>query len=39
MINKLVEKLGGDALGGKLFVTDVQIAVDLSSKQRGESTI
>ena len=39
VINKLVEKLGGDALGGKLFVTDVQIAVDLSSKQSGESTI
>jgi nitrogen regulatory protein P-II 1 len=39
LINKLVEKLGGDALGGKIFVTDVQIAVDLSSKKRGESTI
>ncbi|HEY7081363.1 MAG TPA: P-II family nitrogen regulator [Nitrososphaeraceae archaeon] len=39
LINKFIEKLGGDTLGGKIFVTDVQTAVDLSSKQRGESTI
>jgi nitrogen regulatory protein PII len=39
LINKLVEKLGGDPLGGKIFVTDVQTAVDLASKGRGESAI
>jgi len=39
LINRLVEELGGDALGGKIFVTVVPIAVDLSSKERGESTI
>jgi nitrogen regulatory protein P-II 1 len=39
LINKFSEKLGGDTLGGKIFVRDVQTAVDLSSKQRGESTI
>jgi nitrogen regulatory protein P-II 1 len=39
LINEVTEKLGGDARGGKIFVTDVQIAVDLSSKQRGESAI
>ena len=38
-INKLIEKLGGDTLGGKVFVTDVQTAVDLASKGRGESAI
>jgi nitrogen regulatory protein P-II 1 len=38
LISKLTEKLG-DALGGKLFVTDVHIAVDLSSSKRGESAI
>jgi nitrogen regulatory protein P-II 1 len=39
LINKLVEKLGGDSLGGKLFVTDVPIAVDLSTNKRDESAI
>jgi nitrogen regulatory protein P-II 1 len=38
LINKFIEK-SGDTLGGKIFVTDVQTAVDLSSKQRGESAI
>jgi nitrogen regulatory protein P-II 1 len=39
LINVLVEKLGGDTLGGKLFITDVPIAVDLSTNARGESAI
>ena len=39
LINVLVEKLGGDTLGGKLFITDVPIAVDLSTNERGESAI
>ena len=39
LINKLVERLGGDALGGKLFLTDVPVAVDLSTNKRGESAI
>lgn len=39
LINKLVESLGGDSLGGKLFVTDVQVAVDLSTNKRGEFAI
>jgi nitrogen regulatory protein P-II 1 len=39
LINKLVEKLAGDALGAKLFVSDVHIAVDLSANKRGESAI
>ena len=39
LISKLVERLGGDALGGKLFVTDVLLAVDLSTNKRGESAI
>ncbi len=32
LINEVTEKLRGDVRGGKIFVTDVQIAVDLSSK-------
>jgi nitrogen regulatory protein P-II 1 len=39
LINKLVETLGSDTLGGKLFVTDVHGAVDLSTNKRGESAI
>ena len=39
LINKLVERLGGDDLGGKVFVTDVSVAVDLSTNKRGESAI
>jgi nitrogen regulatory protein PII len=39
VINKLVERVGGDVIGGKVFLTDVQTKVDLSSKERGESAI
>jgi nitrogen regulatory protein P-II 1 len=39
LINKLVERFSGDALGGKLFVTDVPVAVNLSTNKRGESAI
>ncbi|MGA7368544.1 MAG: P-II family nitrogen regulator [Nitrososphaeraceae archaeon] len=39
LINKLVERLGGEALGGKLFVSDVHVAVDLSTNKRGDSAI
>lgn len=38
LINKLVERLG-DTLGGKLFITDVPVVVDLSTNVRGESAI
>jgi nitrogen regulatory protein P-II 1 len=38
LIDRLVEKLG-DTLGGKLFITDVPVVVDLSSNMRGESAI
>jgi nitrogen regulatory protein P-II 1 len=38
LIERLAEKLG-DSLGGKIFVTDVNVAVDLSTRNRGESAI
>jgi len=38
LIERLDEKLG-DSLGGKIFVTDVNVAVDLSTRNRGESAI
>jgi nitrogen regulatory protein P-II 1 len=34
LIDKLTKRLG-DPLGGKVFVTDVPVAVDLSTKKRG----
>jgi len=39
LINKLVERLGGDSLGGKLFVSDINAAIDLTTTKRGESAI
>ena len=39
LINKLVERLGGDSLGGKLFVSDINAAVDLTTTKRGDSAI
>lgn len=39
LIGRLVERLGGDPLGGKIFVTDVQVAVELSNNTRGEAAI
>jgi nitrogen regulatory protein P-II 1 len=39
LINKIVKRLGGDSLGGKLFVSDVHVAVDLATTKRGESVI
>jgi nitrogen regulatory protein PII len=29
----------GDKIGGKIFVIDVPLAVDLTTKKRGESAI
>ncbi len=39
LINKLVEGLGGDASGEKIFVTEVTVAVDLATNKRGEFAI
>lgn len=38
LIGKLVERLG-DSLGGKVFVSDVNAAVDLTTRNRGETAI
>jgi nitrogen regulatory protein P-II 1 len=38
LINRLVESLG-DSIGGKLFIIDVPVVVDLSTNRRGESAI
>lgn len=38
LVDKLAERLG-DSLGGKIFITDVNLAVDLSTRNRGESAI
>lgn len=36
--DKLAERLR-DSLGGKIFITDVKLAVDLLTRNRGESAI
>jgi len=40
LITKFVDQIGGDiATGGKIFVVDVPVAVDLATKKRGETVI
>ena len=38
LISKITDRLGGE-LGGKIFVVDVPIAVDIATKKRGEDAI
>ena len=38
IISKVTDRLGGE-LGGKIFVVDVPIAVDIKTKKRGEAAI
>lgn len=39
LIAKIVSELGGTDLGGKIFVVDVPIAVDLKTKEKDESAV
>ncbi|MEO9320374.1 MAG: P-II family nitrogen regulator [Nitrososphaera sp.] len=39
LIKKIEEKFRDDPQGGKIFVMDVPLAVDISSDARGESAI
>jgi nitrogen regulatory protein P-II 1 len=38
LISKITDKLGSE-LGGKIFVLDVPVAVDIRTKKRGEDAI
>jgi nitrogen regulatory protein P-II 1 len=38
LISKITDTLGKD-LGGKIFVVDVPIAVDIRTKKRGDAAI
>lgn len=38
LISKITDRLGSE-LGGKIFVVDVSVAVDLRTKKRGEAAI
>jgi nitrogen regulatory protein PII len=38
LISKITDKLGGE-VGGKIFVVDVPIAVDIGTKKKGEDAI
>jgi nitrogen regulatory protein P-II 1 len=39
LLKKLLDKLGGQSPGGKIFVVDVPEAADLVTRERGESAI
>ena len=40
LISKIVDRVGGDiSTGGKIFVVDVPVVVDLATKKRNEAAI
>lgn len=39
LISKLRERLRGETQGGKIFVVDVPIAVDIATNKKGEEAI
>lgn len=39
LIKKVEEKLNNEPQGGKIFVTDIPLAVDISTDKRGEEAI
>lgn len=39
VLAKIVEKVGGPSYGGKIFVTDIPVAIDLITGKRGEDSI
>jgi nitrogen regulatory protein PII len=39
LISKLRERLRGEPQGGKIFVVDVPVAVDIATNKRGEAAI
>lgn len=39
LIKKVQERLSGEPQGGKIFVSDVPLAVDISTNKRGEEVI
>lgn len=36
---RILDKIGGPSYGGKVFVSDMPIAIDLITKERGEGAI
>lgn len=39
ILAKILDKIGGPQYGGKIFVSDMSIAIDLITKERGEGAI
>ena len=39
IVNKIVDELASPNVGGKIFVVDVDTAVDLASKEQGEKAL
>jgi nitrogen regulatory protein P-II 1 len=39
IITKIADELANPAIGGKIFVVDVAIAIDLATKEQGENAL
>jgi len=39
IVSKIADKLANPAVGGKIFVVDVPIAIDLTTKEQGEKAL
>jgi nitrogen regulatory protein P-II 1 len=39
IISKIADELANPAIGGKIFVVDVAIAIDLATKEQGENAL
>ncbi len=39
IITKIADQLANPAIGGKIFVVDVAIAIDLATKEQGENAL
>ena len=39
IISKIADELANPAIGGKIFVVDVPIAIDLATKEQGENAL
>src|SRR3712207_1204085 len=39
IVNKIADRLANPAVGGKIFIVDVDTVIDLATKERGENAL
>ncbi len=39
IVSRILDRIGGPSYGGKIFVSDMPVAIDLKTKERGEAAI